>query len=195
MLKTKRSIPSLATLSVCLTGCGDTAAGDDDIVGDWDVTSAEGTGLPYEYTDSTTFVGSSYLGGGYFYSAYTWRGWMTVRESGAIDVSLSYEATADYYFPYDGERFSESYSCISTWTGTFLRPERNRFEIRSTAWTEVCEDHEGEQSIAQSTSTDDSLRLDCVLHPEADLLDCVDRTDGSYWSFERPGQAFAQNEP
>jgi len=181
MSSTKRLIPSLAALSVSLTGCGD------DIAGNWELTNAHGVSLPFEDFSTLSATGGAYDG---FYYGYTSeaRGSMVVSASG--EVSLIYSLS--YAFSYEGAggySYAESYSydCTYTMTGRSLSPERRRFEIRLDTESMVCVDQDGNR---EEVSYEEAglLKLDCSLHPEYKLLDCIERNHGGYWSFERGDQ-------
>ena len=178
MSSSKRMIPSLAALSVSLTGCGD------DIAGNWELTSADSSSLPYENFSILSATGGAYDG---FYYGYTYEasGSMTVSASG--NVSLIYQQSYSYTYQNLYDSYSESYNCTYTVTGSSFSPERRRFEIRFNAVSSVCVDQEG-NTEEYNEEVDGLLNLDCALHPERDLLDCIDRNYGEYWSFERGDQ-------
>jgi hypothetical protein len=175
----KRLIPSLAVLGVSLTGCGGGAGG---IEGTWELTFMNDVGLPMETTYALTATGGPYDG---YYSGYTYSisGSLAVSASGSASLTLNLDET-EGYCPYseDGESSSYSKHCATTTTGQFVEVEPRSFEIRLDGQTSVCENSEGEET---EQSDDLKLNLDCVLHENPVLLDCIDRDAGGYWAFER----------
>ena len=179
MSSTKRLIPSLAALSVSLTGCGD------DIAGNWALTTIDGSSLPFENFSTLSATGGAYDGFYYGYALEA-RGSMVVSASG--EVSLIYKL--GYAFSYEepgGYSYAESYDCTYTFTGSSLSPERRRFEIRFNTVSTVCVDQDGNRE-EDGDEESGLLNLDCSLHPEYELLDCIDRNYGGYYSFERGDQ-------
>jgi hypothetical protein len=186
----KRLIPSLAVLGVSLTGCG---GGTEGIAGTWDLTVMNDVGLPLATTYALTATGGPYDG---YYSGYTYNisGSLkvsTVREASAVGLASRSSASltlnldeTEGYCPYSEEGESSSYSlhCATTKTGQSVEVEPRRFEIRLDGQTSVCENSEGGHEEA---SAEQKLNLDCVLHEDPVLLDCVDRDAGGYWAFER----------
>ena len=179
MPTSKRLVPSLAILSVGLTGCGGGTEGN---AGTWDLTFMNDVGLPLETTYALTATGGPYDG---YYSGYTYSisGSLTVSASGAASLTLNVDET-EGYCPFSEEEESTFYSlhCAATTTGQFVEVEPRSFEIRLDGQTSVCENSEGEET---EESADQKLNLDCVLHEDPVLLDCVDRDAGGYWAFER----------
>jgi hypothetical protein len=175
----KRLIPSLAVLSVGLTGCGGGAEG---IEGTWALAYMNDVGLPLETTYALTATGGPYDG---YYSGYTYSvtGSLAISASGTASLTLNLDET-EGYCPYTEDGVSTSYSrqCTYTTAGVSTEVEPRSFEIRLDGQTSACENSEGEETEG---STDQQLNLDCVLHDQPVLLDCVDRDAGGYWAFER----------
>jgi hypothetical protein len=175
----KRLIPSLAVLSVGLTGC----SGDmDGIEGTWDMTFMNDVGMPVATTYALTATGGPYDG---YYSGYTYStsGSLVVSANGTASIALTLDE-GEGYCPYseDGESTSYSRQCTFTTAGKSVEVEPRRFEIRLDGQTSVCENSEGGHEEA---SAEQKLNLDCVLHEDPVLLDCVDRDAGGYWAFVR----------
>ena len=179
MSKIRRLIPSLAALSVSLTGCGD------DIAGNWEVTNADDEALPFETFYSLSATGGDY-DGVYFGLSESASGSMMVSASGEVTLYYNFTYAYSYVSP-DGNSQSYSEECTYTSTGTSLSSARRSFEIRIDAYSGVCVDQDGNrEDLGDDLSS--RLNLDCVLHPERDLLDCIERESGGYWSFERGGE-------
>jgi len=175
----KRLIPSLAALSVGLTGCGGNGEG---IEGSWELTIMNDVGLPLVTTYALTATGGPYDG---YYSGYTYSvtGSLEVQAPAKASLTLNLDET-EGYCPYSEEGESSSFSrhCATTTVGQFVAVEPRSFQIRLPGQTRLCEDSEGEET---EESEDKKLNLDCVLHDDPALLDCVDRDAGGYWAFER----------
>ena len=178
MAKHKRLIPSLAALSVSLTGCGSDVA-DDDITGAWDVTVADVINLPVYNYESMTATGGAYDGFGYGYTV-SLSGTLVIDSSGGAEWTASQSYSYVYSDEYGSE--SESETCTYSYYGLSKHLEQRRFEIRFDSSTEVCESSDGDRHEDSGTA---EMNLDCVLHPEWGVLDCIERTDGGYWAFER----------
>ncbi len=183
MVNHKRLIPSLAVLSVSLTGCGEDVASDD-ITGNWDVTVLDGMDLPiYNYSQGS-ITGGRYDGFAASYS-YSMSGTLAIDATGVAELigiySYSYSSVYSGEFEgYGNESYSDS--CTYSYNGMSKSLGQRRFEIRFDSATEACEDSDGNADWDFGPA---EMNLDCVLHPNHGVVDCIDRIDGSYWAFER----------
>ena len=165
-------------LSVSLTGCGDDVPSDD-ITGTWDVTVADGMDLPiYNYAQAS-ITGGAYDGYG-FSSSYSMAGTLAIDATGVAELIGIYSYSNFYDLGYGHESYGES--CTYSYQGMSKALDPRRFEIRFDSATEVCEDSDGDE---YGDSGPAEMNLDCVLHPAHGVLDCIDRTEGGYWAFER----------
>jgi len=166
---------------VSLTGCGDDVSSED-ITGTWELAVADGLDLPIYNYEQASITGGRYDGFASSYS-YSMAGTLAIDATGVAELIGIYSYSYSYSRGYEGYE-NESYgaSCTYSYHGMSKSLGQRRFEIRFDSATEVCEDSDGD---VDGDSGPAEMNLDCVLHPAHGVLDCIDRTEGGYWAFER----------